>query len=111
MDKFAMLKEAEVSGVLAAFTDAGVMEPLAAEDFDYLTEKVAASLDDTYTVEDIALVADQLLSGGQEKTAEDMLFGEIAPVLGTACMAKVAGEINDAEFEGFVNDFLSEYFG
>lgn len=109
MDKFAMLKEAEVSGVLAAFTDAGIMEPLAAEDFDYLTEKVAANLDDTYTVEDIALVADQLL-GGQEKTAEDMLFGEIAPVLGTACMAKIAGEISDDEFDGFVNDFLSEYF-
>lgn len=109
MDKIAMLKEAEVSGVLAAFTDAGIMQPLAAEDFDYLTEKVAANLDDTYTVEDIALVTDHLLSEGQEKTAEDLLFGEIAPVLGTAYMAKIAGEISDDEFDGFVNEFLSEY--
>lgn len=117
MDKYAMLKTAEVSGVLAAFVDSGVMPPMDTDDFDYLTEKVAEYLPDQYTVEDIAAVTDAVINDAydgyddsMDKTAEEVLYGDIAPVIGTAYMAKLAGDINDEEFEGFVNEYLSDYF-
>ena len=107
MDKTAMLKEAEVAGVLAAFTDAGMMPKLASEGFDYLTEKVAENLGENYTVEDVAYVADALLKeASMDKTAEET-FAEIAsPAIGTAYLAKMAGEISDEQFEEFAENYV-----
>lgn len=107
MDKTAMLKEAEVAGVLAAFTDAGMMPKLASEGFDYLTEKVAENLGESYTVEDVATVADALLKeASMDKTAEEV-FAEIAsPAIGSAYLAKMAGEITDDQFEEFAENYV-----
>lgn len=115
MDKTAMLKEAEVAGVLAAFTDAGMMPKYASEDFDYLTEKVAENLGDTYTVNDVAYVTDALLKQAAEaaepemnKTAEEMLVDVAGPALGAAYLAKMAGEIDDDQMEEFAEGYVSE---
>ena len=105
MNKTAMIKEAEVAGVLAAFTDAGLMPKFASEEFDYLTEKVAENLGTDYTVDDVAYVTDALLKeAGMDKTAEEA-FAEIAsPAIGTAYLAKMAGEISDDQFEDFADN-------
>lgn len=114
MDKTAMLKEAEVAGVLAAFTDAGMMPKYASEDFDYLTEKVAENLGDTYTVNDVAYVTDALLKQAAEyepemnKTAEEVLVDVAGPALGAAYLAKMAGEIDDDQMEEFAEGYVSE---
>lgn len=116
MNKTAMLKEAEVAGVLAAFTDAGMMPKYASEDFDYLTEKVAENLGDTYTVNDVAYVTDALLKqageyddGYMDKTAEEMLAEVASPAIGTAYLAKMAGEISDDQFEEFADNYVAHF--
>lgn len=108
MDKIAMLKEAEVAGVLSAFVDNGYMAKLASDDFEYVVEKVAENLDDSYTVEDIADVTGAVLSGGVEKTAEEAFVDAVAPALGAAYMAKMAGEISDEDMEEFAAGYVSD---
>ncbi len=115
MNKTAMLKEAEVAGVLAAFTDAGMMPKYASEDFDYLTEKVAENLGDTYTVNDVAYVTDALLKQAgdyddyMDKTAEEMLAEVVSPAIGTAYLAKMAGEISDDQLEEFADNYVAHF--
>lgn len=113
MDKTAMLKEAEVAGVLAAFTDAGMMPKMASEGFDYLTEKVAENLGENYTVNEIAYVTDALLKQASAepemtKTAEEVLADVASPVIGTAYLAKMAGEITDEQFENFAEGYVAQ---
>lgn len=113
MDKTAMLKEAEVAGVLAAFTDAGMMPKLASEGFDYLTEKVAENLGDSYTVNEIAYVTDALLKQASaepemNKTAEEILADVASPAIGAAYLAKMAGEITDDQFENFSAGYVAQ---
>lgn len=115
MNKTAMLKEAEVAGVLAAFTDAGMMPKFASEGFDYLTEKVAENLGDDYTVNEIAYVTDALLKQAaaeaepeMNKTAEEVLADVASPAIGAAYLAKMAGEITEDQFEDFASGYVAQ---
>ena len=109
MDKFAMLKEAEVAGVLSAFMDNGYMAKLASDDFEYVVEKVAENLGDSYTVEDVADVTGAVLNGAvMDKTAEEVFVDNVAPVIGAAYMAKIAGEITDDEMEEFAMGYVED---
>lgn len=115
MNKTAMLKEAEVAGVLAAFTDAGMMPKFASEGFDYLTEKVAENLGDSYTVNEIAYVTDALLKQAaaydepyMDKTAEELFADIVSPAIGAAYLAKMAGEITPAQFENFSAGYVAQ---
>lgn len=111
MDKLAALKQSQVTGVLSAFIDKGYMQKMAEEDFNYLVTKVAENLDDTYTVNDIANVTEAILNGGVEKTAEEQFVDAVAPVIGAAYMAKMAGEISDEEMEEFADGYVRDALG
>ena len=111
MDKVAMLKEAEVAGVLSAFVDHGYMEKMASDEFSGLVEKVAESLNDSYTVEDIASVTEAVLGGSMDKTAEEQFIDEIAPSMGYLYMAKLAEEIDGDECDAIADEYLSELLG
>lgn len=107
MDDISMVKQAEVSGVLSAFVDYGYMDKLAEDDFAELVEKVAEELGDDYTVQDVAYVTDTILNGEDlSKTAEEQIIDEMAPGLGYLCMAKMASEIDDDEFEELADAYV-----
>ena len=107
MDDTSMVKQAEVSGVLSAFVDYGYMDKMAEDEFAELVEKVAEELGDDYTVQDVAYVTDAVLNGEDlSKTAEEQIIDEMAPGLGYLCMAKMASEIDDDEFEELADAYV-----
>jgi len=74
MDKLAMLKYAEVSGVLQSLEDNGKVTLESDSDFRKVAQEVSEGLDEGYTVEDIVL--------GIEKKAAPATIGGIARGIG-----------------------------
>lgn len=90
MDKLAMVKLAEVNGVIAGLVDEDLVKVASEDEFNALCDLVAENLDDEYDMEDVL-----------NKTAEVV---ELAEAL-EAEMEKEAGEAEEVD----VNDILAAY--
>jgi hypothetical protein len=113
MDKLAMVKLAEVNGVLAGLVDEGLIKISSDEEFDALSELVSDNLDDEYDMDDILnktaevmQAADELeeMMAGEdmEKSAEELIAEEVTPLLaeyGHLALLKEAEEITDQDYE------------
>lgn len=109
MEKIAMIKQAEVNGVMAALLETELVKVASEEDFDAVTSCIADSLSDDYDMEEVlAKTAEvmeeyyELLDGNIEKEAEEA--GEVdetavMAAYGHLTLAKEAGDISEEEFE------------
>ena len=116
MDKMAALvKTAEVNGVLAALIDTGHVKLATDEDFDVVADAIAANLSDNYDLEEVLNKTAEIMDEVEEIYAEEIYADEIGDQgygeegaemtdrdamaeLGQAVLAKEAGEIDDEEF-------------
>jgi len=121
MDKVAMVKSAEVRGVLACLVDNELVKVAEEEEFDALAEVVAENLPEEYTLEDVLDVTGKVmeaLEGSEEeeevveeeeepeevveeepvKEASEADNRAIMAAYGELSMAKEAGEITEDEF-------------
>jgi hypothetical protein len=119
MDKIAMIKQAEVNGVLAALVEKELVKVADDEDFEALTGAIAGSLSEDYDFEEVmdktAAVMEEyyeLVEGaegaegeeGHEKEAGEEGEAEyderdIMAAYGELTLAKEAGDISEEDFE------------
>lgn len=98
MNKFAsQVKEAEVRGAMAAFIDAGLVKVAGQAAFDELCGVVADNIGYDASLNDIAAVTEQVLSGDMQKTAQDEMA--IKAALGDLLMQKTAGLISNTAYK------------
>lgn len=117
MNKIASLvKEAEVRGVLAGLVDGGHLKIASAEDLEALTEVVSGAVEgydyDLNTIlSKTAEVIEYLENEGQDKEASEDgadTFDKTAALaaVGELTMAKLAGEISEADYENAVEELM-----
>lgn len=111
MDKVAMVKQAEVTGVIAGLVDAEYIKLASAEDFDTVCEVVANNISDkdwTFdeVVEKTAEVMDEVYkiyeeNGSIKKEAneKELSESEIMAEIGALTLAKEAGDVSEDEAE------------
>ena len=100
-----MVKQAEVAGVLAGLVDADLIKIASEEDFEVITDVVAENLSNDYDLDEVLAKTAEVFEyleevDGEplEKTAEEE-YVEAMAALGEATMDKLAGELDDEEFE------------
>lgn len=102
MYKLAQLKEAEVRGVVAALVDNGVLAVDSPEQFEKVASDTAAMLDGyDYDINDVAQAAQYSM----QKTAS---ADAVTEAMGELTMHKLAGDINDDEFNYIAAGILKE---
>lgn len=106
MDKLAMVKLAEVNGVIAGLVDEGLVKVASEEEFNALCDLVSDDLDDSYDLEDVLnktaeiVEVAEALDGELEKEASDAYdTSDILAAYGELTLLKEAGEIDDDTYD------------
>ena len=117
MDKIAMVKQAEVSGALAALVDEGIVKVASVEDFEGIAQVISENLPEQYDANDFfaktAEVMDKVYAiyegasveedEGVEKVAEESMDKvaeeDVLATIGIFALQKEAGEITAEEFQ------------
>lgn len=106
MDKIAMVKVAEVSGVVAAMAEAELIKIASEEMFDTVVDAVAGSLDNDYDLNAVLAKTAEVMSLIEDENGLEKDAGEAEEVDERAAMAaygelsllKEAGDITEEEF-------------
>lgn len=126
MDKVAMIKVAEVNGVLAALAEADLVKIASEEDFGKIAEQIAESLPDQYDMEVVLAKTAEVMeevyaeydkqaseaaaagatteattttsTDTETKTAEDVTVQDCLDAQVELAMKKQAGEISEEDF-------------
>ena len=86
MDKIAMVKQAEVTGIIAGLVDTGFLKVASDDEFEALTTIVTDNISNEYDLDDVLL-----------KTAEVNAFLKTADMIGALVGASRASNLTDKE--------------
>lgn len=106
MDKIAMVKVAEVSGVVAAMAEAELIKIASEEMFDAVVDAVAGSLDNDYDLNAVLAKTAEVMSLIEDENGLEKDAGEVEEVDERAALAaygelsllKEAGDITEEKF-------------
>jgi len=124
MEKLAMIKQAEVNGVMAALLETELVKVASEEDFDAVTSCITDGLSDDYDMEEVLAKTAEVLdeyyalceegeeAGEVKKEASEEGVDETAVMaaIGELTLAKVAGDISEEDYDAEVEKLAGAKF-